>query len=208
MSPDKPFRKLLITSSTPEEGKTMLACSTAISMAQAGPRVLLVDCDLRRPRLHQIFGRDNREGFTTAILDPDSIERLDLSTDLPRLDVLTSGPVPPNPAELLHSDRFRVLLRRLESRYDRIIFDSPPVVPVTDAAVLSRLVDGTVLVVRAFKTRKDLALRAVRTLQDVSANVVGAVLNSVNLGRPEYSGAYAQYPYPSRKDEDREKQGT
>lgn len=193
MSPDKPQRRLLVTSAGPAEGKTTVACCIAIAMAQAGQRVLLVDCDLRRPRLHRVFSRNNELGVTSVLLDMEALDQMQLETPVPNLSLLPSGPIAPSPAELLHSDRFGQLLAELERRYDRVIIDSPPVVPVTDAAILSKRVDGTVLVVRAFDTRRELARRAVRALQDVDANVVGTVLNALNPGRA--TGGYQQYYY-------------
>ena len=119
-----------------------------------------------------------------------------IPTEVPNLSVIPAGPIPPNPAELLHSERFKTFLEQVQARFDRVIIDSPPVVPVTDAAVLSTLVDGTLLVVRAFKTTKDLARHALRALLDVGANVAGTVLNAVNLNRGEYK--YSQYYYYRR----------
>ena len=195
MAPDHPFRTLLVTSAGPAEGKTTVACCVAIAMAQAGQRVILVDCDLRKPRLHRIFGKECKTGVTTAMLEEDISSSI-LPTDVPNLSVMVSGPIPPNPAELFHSDRFKSLLRRIEGRFDRVILDSPPVVPVTDAAILSTITDATILVVRAFKTSRDLARHAVRALVDVGANVAGTVLNAVNLNKGEYK--YSQYYYYRR----------
>jgi capsular exopolysaccharide synthesis family protein len=195
MAPDQPFRTLLVTSAGPAEGKTTVACCIAIAMAQAGQRVVLIDCDLRKPRVHRIFGRDLKLGVTTALLDDDLDEAI-IETEVPNLSVIPAGPIPPNPAELLHSERFKHFLEKVQGRFDRVILDSPPVVPVTDGVVLSTLVDGTVLVVRAFKTTKDLARHALRALTDVSANVAGTVLNAVNLNKGEYK--YSQYYYYRR----------
>jgi capsular exopolysaccharide synthesis family protein len=195
MAPDHPFRTLLFTSAGPSEGKTTMACCIAIAIAQAGQRVVLVDCDLRKPRLHRIFRKSAATGVTTALLT-ESIDDAVHETEVPNLSVITAGPLPPNPAELIHSERFRVFLSQLSKRFDRVILDSPPVVPVTDAAVLSTLVDGTVLVVRAFKTSKELARHAVRALNDVGAKLAGTVLNAVNLNRSEYR--YSHYYYYSK----------
>jgi polysaccharide biosynthesis transport protein len=120
-----------------------------------------------------------------------------LPTEVPNLSVMPAGPLPPNPAELIHSDRFKAFLAVARSRFDRVVVDSPPVVPVTDGAVLSTLVDGTVLVVRAFKTSKDLARHALRALQDVGSNVAGTVLNAVDLSRTDYK--YSHYYYYRRE---------
>jgi capsular exopolysaccharide synthesis family protein len=140
-----------------------------------------------------VFSRNNELGVTSVLLDLKTLDQMQLETPVPNLSLLPSGPIAPSPAELLHSERFGQLLAELESRYDRVIIDSPPVVPVTDAAILSKRVDGTVLVVRAFDTRRELARRAVRALQDVDANVVGTVLNALNPGRA--TGGYQQYYY-------------
>jgi polysaccharide biosynthesis transport protein len=196
MAPDKPYKTLLVTSAGPAEGKTTVASCIAIAMAQAGQRVVLMDCDLRRPRIHRVFGKGSDIGVTTALVDLD-IDRVIMDTGVPDLSVIPAGPIPPNPAELLHSERFKKLLAKVSERFDRVIIDSPPVVPVTDAAILSTLVDGTVLVVRAFKTSQELARHALRALADIGANKAGAVLNAVNLSRHEYK--YSHY-YHYRKD--------
>jgi len=193
MSPDRPHRVLLITSAAPAEGKTTVACSIAIAMAQAGRRVVLMDCDMRRPRVHRIFRCSNDVGITTALLDLNTLPESIRETEVGNLSVITTGPLPPNPAELLHSEAFEKLLALLRDQFDNIVIDSPPVAPVTDATVLSTKVDGTVLVTRAFKTRRDVARRAARTLQDVSGRLVGTVLNAVNFERRKYG--YYQYYY-------------
>jgi polysaccharide biosynthesis transport protein len=195
MAPDRPFQTLLVTSAGPSEGKTTVACCIAVAMAQAGQRVVLIDCDLRRPRIHRIFGKDSKVGVTTALLQ-ESIDDVIFSTEVPNLSVIVAGPIPPNPAEILHSERFKRFLEKVQGKFDRVILDSPPVVPVTDGVILSTLVDGTILVVRAFKTTKDLARHALRALLDVGANVAGSVLNAVNLNRGEYK--YSHYYYYRR----------
>jgi len=196
MAPDKPYRTLLVTSAGPSEGKTTIACCIATAMAQAGKRVLLIDCDLGRPRVHRIFrrgGRDMGPGLTTALLEEGVEEQLPVETEVPNLWVVPAGPIPPNPSELLHSERFRALLGRMNERFDQVILDSPPLVAVTDATILSTIVDGTVMVVRAFKTRKDLAEHGLRLLSDVGANLAGVVLNAVNLSKDEYKYSYYYY---------------
>ena len=193
MSPDRPYRTLLITSAGPSEGKTTVASCIAIAMAQAGRRVCLLDCDMRRPRLHRVFGVERDIGVTTALLDFRSVDEIAFPTEVPNLSVITTGPLPPNPAEILHSDAFSKLLAALKERFECVVLDSPPVVPVTDAAVLSTLVDGTILVVRAFHTTKDLARRAGRALRDVGGHQVGTVLNAVDLDRHEYGYRYYYY---------------
>lgn len=192
MAPDKPYKRLLVTSAGPSEGKTTVATCIAIVMAQAGQRVVLIDCDLRRPRVHRIFRKGSEVGVTTALLE-ESIDDCVLDTGVPNLSVIPAGPIPPNPAELLHSEKFKNFLAQVSERFDRVIIDSPPVVPVTDAAVLSTQVDGTVLVIRAFKTKKDMARHAARALSDLGATKAGAVLNAVNFSRHEYKYRYYYY---------------
>jgi capsular exopolysaccharide synthesis family protein len=197
MAPDNPHKVLLLTSAGPAEGKTTVACCIAIAMAQAGQRVLLIDCDLRRPRVHRIFGRTSEMGVTTELLNESGeiADDLDdrLKTEIPNLSVLPAGPIPPNPAELLHSDRFKKFLSGLAARYDRVIIDSPPIVAVTDAAILSALVDSTVLVIKAFSTTKEVCRQGIRLLADVGAKTSGTILNFVDLDRHEYK--YYHYYY-------------
>ena len=195
MNPDKPLRRLLVTSAAPSEGKTTVACSIAIGLAQGGQRVCIVDCDLRRPRLHRIFGREGDSGVTTVLIGEATIEDVVKPTGIDRLWSIPAGPTPPNPADMFHSERFRRFLDDLSERFDRVVIDSPPVVAVTDSAIISTLVDGTVFVVRAFKTPSHLSAQGLRALRDVDAPVAGAVLNAVNLNRHEYSYYYHYYYY-------------
>lgn len=195
MAPDKPFQTLLVTSAGPSEGKTTVACCIAIAMAQAGKRVLLIDCDLRRPRIHRIFrgrGVDAGPGLTSALLD-EKRDDFTLTTEVPNLSVIPAGPIPPNPSELLHSERFRAFIEKMKGRFDQVIIDSPPSVAVTDAVILSTMVDSVVLVVRAHKTTKELAKHGVRLLRDVAAPLTGVVLNGVNVNREEYDYWYKYY---------------
>lgn len=193
MSPDRRFKRLLITSAGPAEGKTTLACYVGIAMAQTGQRVLLVDCDMRRPRIHRVFPQ--REGAPTvsSSLIESKFQDTDLlATDIENLSVMQAGPMPPNPAELLHSKSFHDLLERLSAQYDLIIIDSPPLV-VTDAAIIATLVDGTILVVRALQTEFNSVQRALRAVTDVGGHVIGAVLNGALHGKGRYGYGYYGY---------------
>lgn len=196
MSPDNPHKRLLVTSAGPSEGKTTAACCIAVAMAQAGQRVLLVDCDLRRPRIHRVFGKTNDVGVTTALLNRTSLETAIQPTEVTGLSVLVSGPQVPNPAEIIQSDAFGSLLDDISARFDRVVLDSPPVVPVTDAAILSKRVDGLILVVRAFATSRDLVRQAVRVLRDVNAPLIGSLLNGVDVSRRGYSRYQYYYASP------------
>ena len=194
MSPDEAPRAILVTSAGPVEGKTTVVTSLAIALAQSGDSVLLIDCDLRRPRVHKVFGLKNNFGVSACILNPSAFDPTTIKTVVPGLSVLPAGPQVPNPAELLHSAKFKVFLEHLLSQYDRVLIDSPPVVPVTDAVILSNVVDGTILVVRAFKTSKDLLRQASRSLSDVGAKMIGCILNGVDINK-RHKGYYQQYYY-------------
>lgn len=193
MSPDRPYRTLLVTSPAPAEGKTTVAVCIAVAMAQAGQRVVVIDCDLRRPRVHRVFRKKSMVGVTSALVDGATLDAIVQETEVPNLSFIAAGPLPPNPAELFHSERFKAFLAEVGAAFDRVIIDSPPVVTVTDAAVLSTLVDGVVLVIRAFSTAKELARHGVRAIRDVGGKTVGAVLNAVNLDRHEYKYHYYYY---------------
>jgi succinoglycan biosynthesis transport protein ExoP len=202
MSPDKPFRCVLITSAAPGEGKTTVASALAVAMAMAHQKVLLVDCDLRRPRLHKVYERVNDVGTTSVTLDPSLLDRVSLATQVPNLDLLPSGPMVPNPAEFLQSAAFASLLRTLSERYDRIVLDSPPASVVSDSAILSTQVDGTLFVVRASKTPRETARKAVRAISDVSGRIIGVVLNAFDFKHHGYGGYY-YYQYSHYKSDER-----
>jgi capsular exopolysaccharide synthesis family protein len=184
-------KTLVITSSLPSEGKTRTAANLAIAIAQAGQRVVLVEADLRRPRLNTYLGLVDEVGVTTVLLGQVTLdEALQPYGDLP-LEVLACGRVPPNPSELLSSDRMQQLLANLRERTDVIIIDAPPLLPVTDAAVLARVADGAVLVVRHGKTTYAQVDRAVENLRLAGARLLGTI---VNMTPARGSGAYA-YSY-------------
>lgn len=190
-SPDRPLRSLLVTSSNPLDGKTMTSVHLGVVMAQSGQRTLLVDTDMRRARLHRILGTSNEHGVSRLIVGEDDIDAAVKSTEVPNLFLLSCGPIPPNPAELLQTERFANLVKRLTEKFDRVIFDSPPVLAVTDAVILSRIVDGTVVVVRAGKTTREAMARTKSTLGAANPNLLGVILNDVDTKNPHYSGYYA-----------------
>jgi capsular exopolysaccharide synthesis family protein len=190
MSPDRPLKTMLVTSSGPQDGKTTTAISVAISMAESGSKVLLVDADMRRPRIHRAFNLANGVGLSTLILGNGKLSEAVRSTDVPNLFVLTCGPVPPNPAELLHTEAFANLLKEMSVSFDRVVVDSPPVAAVSDAVVMSTHTDGTLMVLKAGRTSRELARRSLRALRDVNARVFGAVLNDLDLEARQYRGYY------------------
>jgi succinoglycan biosynthesis transport protein ExoP len=193
MSPDKPYRSLLVTSASPSEGKTTVACCLAVAMAQAGHKVVLIDCDLRRPRLHRVFQKTNDRGVTSSLVERAGLDAAVVETEVPGLSLLASGPSCPNPAESLQSNAFQGLLEELGGKFDRIVIDSPPIAPVTDAVILSTRVDASIMVIRALSTTRDAVLHARRALEDVRANLIGAVLNAADPGRADYPHYYRYY---------------
>ncbi|MDA8188948.1 MAG: CpsD/CapB family tyrosine-protein kinase [Dehalococcoidales bacterium] len=183
---DKPLRTLLLTSTGPDEGKSTTLANLGITFAQAGNRVILVDCDLRRPSLHEIFGLDNATGLTNLFIEETAGNLPLQSTSVANLRVLTAGQLPPNPSELLGSRRLEKIIEILKTEADFVLFDSPPIIAVTDAAVLARKVDGVLLVISAGKTKRDRAVKARLVLEKVNANILGVVLNNVKLDRTLY----------------------
>jgi capsular exopolysaccharide synthesis family protein len=199
---------LLITSSQPAEGKTTTAVNTATILAQTGANVLLIDADMRRPRLHTIFDLDNRSGLSTILASKMSeAEMMSLieQHEESGLFVLTSGPIPPNPAELLGSEQMRRLVAAYESTFTHIIVDSPPVTTFTDGVLLSSLVDGVVLVVQGGEASRAIVRRSRQLLHDVGAKIFGVVLNNVNLRSHDYyyyNNHYSRYYSKSEADAD------
>src|SRR4029079_9107345 len=182
-SAGKPPKTILITSSQPAEGKTTTAINTAITLAQADAEGVIIDCDLRRPRVHHYFGIDNSQGLTNYLSGERDTENLIRSyPELPHLKVITSGPIPPNPAELLSSNEMKDLLDFLRSRYRHVIIDSPPAISFTDAAILSTIVDGVVLVAMANKSSLHLMRRFKQRLATIGARIYGVVLNGIKSG--------------------------
>jgi len=195
-SAGQPPKTILVTSSQPSEGKTTTAINTAFMLSQTGAEVLIVDCDLRRPRLHAQFEVPNSKGLTTLLAGEKDIDStLQVHRAGSHLKVLTSGPVPPNPAELLGSEEMRRLLARLSERFAHIIIDSPPAISFTDASILSTMVDGVVLVVHGGRSSRAVVRRAKQQLLDVGAHIFGVVLNNVRLESQDYyySGYYSSY---------------
>lgn len=197
---EQPLKVIQITSASPGEGKTTTAANLAVAYADAGRRTLIVCCDLRRPRLHRFFDLSADPGFTSILLGTHELEEATMPTpDTPGLHVLAAGPMPSNPAELLRGNRARDLVRRLRDEYDVVIIDSPPVLPVADALVLAGEVDATLVVANAHHTTRRRLRRALESLRQVSANLVGAVLNGVQAA-DDYGYDVTYYGY---EDEDR-----
>lgn len=205
---DRPLRTVLVTSPGPTEGKSFTAANLAVTMAQAGLKVVAVDCDLRRPRLHTLFGIHPREGLTGSLLAGSTDGRLQPVEQMEGLSLLPAGELPPNPAEMLGSQRMRDLLGHLAEEADVVVIDSPPVLPVTDAAIMAQGVDGVLLVLDVGSTRRGAARQAVESLQQVGGKVVGAVLNRVpTRGRGYYYYHYRDYYSGSERPHGRRQRG-
>lgn len=188
-------KAMLLTSAGPREGKTTTAINLATVLAFSGGRTLIIDADLRKPRVHSSFNLPNKKGLTNLIVTEDDPVEYCQKTHVDRVDVLTSGPIPPNPSELLGRPRMREILRRLREHYDQIIVDTPPIGAVTDAAVIATMVDGVILVVHAGKTRRQIVSRGIEQLRYIGAPIIGVILNNLHLGRGRYYPGYYHYYY-------------
>ncbi|KJE27906.1 tyrosine-protein kinase YwqD [Geobacillus kaustophilus] len=189
---DEPLRSLMVTSSAPSEGKSTTAANLAVVFAQQGKKVLLVDADLRKPTVHYTFRLNNYAGLTSVLTSASSLSSTLQGTAVENLTVLTAGPIPPNPAELLSSRIMDRLLHELQEMYDLVLFDTPPVLAVTDAQILANKCDGTVLVVASGKTEIAAAAKAKELLEAANAKLVGVVLNQ----RKQRGGSgYYYYQY-------------
>jgi len=204
-SAGQPPKTILVTSSQPSEGKTTTAINTGFMLAQTGANVLIIDCDLRRPRLHAHFGAPNTKGLTNWLSGETDLDSLmQTYPQQSNLKFLTSGPVPPNPAELLGSDEMRKLLTILTERFAHVVIDSPPAISFTDASILSTMVDGVVLVVHGGRSSRAVVRRAKQQLLDVGAHLFGVVLNNVKVETQDYyyMGYYSASDYADGENPD------
>ncbi len=190
MAPDNPPKLLLVTSPGPSEGKTLSSVNMAIAMAQSGQKTLIIDSDMRRPRIHKALGVENEGGLSTIITGQAAFDDMKKATEIDNLDVLTCGGIPPNPSELLHAGRFHELVEELREKYDRVIFDSPPLAAVSDALVLSHHVDSVLLILKFGQTRRELLRRSIEQLDGIGAPFMGCVLNDIQAGESAYAYSY------------------
>jgi capsular exopolysaccharide synthesis family protein len=187
----------MITSAGPREGKSTTVANLAVSIAQSGKSVLVVDADLRNPTQHKLFGLSNAEGLSVALVQDQNYQTYIQETAVPGVMVLTGGPIPPNPAELVGSKRMKRLIEEVSTQFDMVLIDTPPIVAVTDAAILAQEVDGVILVLASGEVNKEYAQRAKELLDKVGAKILGAVLNKVDMKTSEY---YYYYYYHGSDD--------
>lgn len=190
---DNELKTIMFTSAGPGEGKSTTTANTAVALAQAGKKVILLDCDLRKPVQHKIFGKRNK-GLTNMLVDDLEISELIQNTEIDNLRIITSGPIPPNPSELLSSRKMLEVLDYLKTYADYVIVDAPPVIAVTDACVLASKVDGVNLVIAAGVIRPEMAQKAQELLVKAKGHLLGVILNRVEI---EEEHAYYYYYYGS-----------
>jgi len=198
---DQPCRSIVVTSAGPEEGKTTSVANFAVVVAQAGSRVCVIDSDLRRPSLHRLLGVDNGRGLTTALVAGLSFAEVAIPSRIPNLFILPSGPLPPNPAELVGSHRMRECLQAATESFDLVLCDSPPVMAVGDATALAALCDGVVLVIQVGRTAHDLLRRVVDQIEAVKGRILGVLLNRADPRRDGYYYAYEAYQRYTKADD-------
>jgi len=190
---DGELQVIMFTSAGPGEGKSTTIANTAVALAQSGKQVILMDCDLRKPVLHKIFRKKNR-GLTNVLVEDVPVQDFLQDTEIENLKILTSGPIPPNPSELLGSRKMQELLDYLKTQADYLIIDAPPVIAVTDACVLAAKVDGITLVVNSGTIRPEMAQKAKDLLIKANGHILGVILNRIEI---EQEDAYYYYYYGS-----------
>lgn len=190
---DKELKTLMVTSASPGAGKSTVSANLAVTIAMQGKRVLLVDADMRKPTVHKTFELTNQSGLTTLLTDKETTIK-DVAHRMPTegLYVITSGAIPPNPSELLDSNRMTLLIKEFEEIFDLIIFDTPPVIAVTDAQVMASKVDGTLFVINKGVADKEMVKKSKELLDMVNANVIGAIFNRVDVSKDNYYYYYGE----------------
>jgi capsular exopolysaccharide synthesis family protein len=195
---DTPVKVIVVTSSGPSEGKTTTIANMAITFAQSGVKVLVIDGDLRKPKVNKLFRISNKFGFTNALTQPQNLSDFIQKSETEGLDILASGPIPPNPSELLGSNKMKVLLNTLKEIYDMILIDTPPVRMLTDAQILAALADGTIIVAASGQVTFEALKRAKELLLNVNANIIGVIVNKLE----RETNGYYYYTYYKHYEEE------
>ncbi|WP_281885446.1 CpsD/CapB family tyrosine-protein kinase [Paenibacillus sp. YYML68] len=195
---DEDLRILMVTSAGPGEGKSTTLTNLAVAYAQTDLKVVLIDADLRKPTMHHTFTQTNRWGLTSVLAGQAQLDEVIRETYIPNLSIITAGPIPPNPSEMLSSKRMTALLDELKSRYDIVLIDTPPALAVTDAQIVATKCDGVILVVDSGKVKRDMAIKAKANLDHVKARILGVVLNNMDRKNAE-SYYYYYYGAPENK---------
>ena len=186
---DKKYKTLVVTSANPGEGKTTVSSNLALVLSQGEKKVLLIDCDMRRPSIHKRFKSTNKNGITDLLVGNKNIGSV-INKFSNNLDVITSGSIPPNPAEMLDSKAMTMFIDSMKSEYDYIVIDTPPVQAVADAQILSTKADGVLFVVKAEETKKDVVMDSISKLKNVNANIIGTILNGMQNKNEKYYYSY------------------
>ena len=192
------LRIISVTSTGPAEGKSVVCANLAVSIAQTGTKVILIDCDLRKPAIHKIFGLENHVGLTSVLTGQKDLESALRPTQSENLRLLTAGPIPPNPAELLQSKAMQATLAQVKEHADKILIDAPPVLPVADAMILASYVDGVIFVIGVKQVPKDMVRRAKEQLDRANARILGVVLNKIKYDREREHYYYNYYTVDER----------
>lgn len=204
---ERPPKKIVISSPNPEEGKTTTVVNTAITLSQTGKKVLIIDSDLRKPRLHKIFNNEeNTVGLSNFLSGNADLESIIKKTEIKELSYIPSGPIPPNPSELIGSNLFKSMIESLSERFDHLVLDSPPVLGFADTLIISTIVDGILLVVAGGKTPRETLQRTKEILYQVNAKILGVVINRVNIQRGDYGYYYYRYYYYHGKNGKKKKE--
>ena len=195
MSPDKPLKSIMVTSSGAGEGKSIFICNLSVSLAQNGEKVLIIDSDTRRPMVHRFFGLTNHTGLNDLLTGKEDFKNVIESSKVENLDVMTTGSIPPNPLELISSKKMDAVLNQAVKKYDKVMVDAPPAAMLADATVLGNKVNGVIIVAESEGTKKDILKKTIDNLKKAQANIIGSVLNNHSLKRSGYY--YSQYDYYS-----------
>lgn len=205
---EKALKSIVLTSATPNEGNTTTISNLAVVLAQAGHRVVVMDCDFRNPTQHKLFKLHNK-GLSNSIATGSDVMEVMQESGIENLCVLTSGPVAPNPSELLSSERMNIVLEKLKEQFDYVLVDAPPIMPVTDAAVIAGKVDGVILLIEAGSISPSIAKEAKERMEQGGGHILGVVLNKVDVGSSRHYGygyGYGYYYGTDEKDKERKKQ--